>query len=311
MKAITLVCSILLLLGLGISSCEPFLEKDISGKTIQLNAPQDNDTITSATVNFWWEEIKFSPNYRLQIVYPNFTNPTQLLLDTVVSDYTFTMSLNAGVYQWRVRGENTNSETPYSTRTLFVVTSQDLTSQLVVLKQPAGNVAFKDSLISFSWYSIPTATTYNFQILDSTGSVQFQQDLTNDSISVVFPLEGYFTWRVKAGNTLTETVYTSRSFYYDKTAPNQPALTFPTFNDTVSSGPVFLQWSNGMKSGSPITDSVFIYTDSLNTLSGIYYSTQASYQLTTSPGLYYWRVRSRDQAGNSSTYSNTFKFRAE
>lgn len=294
----------------AIWGCEPFLQKDISKYQITLNAPQDNDTLTG-NVSFWWQEIEPGTTYRLQVASPNFDAPSQLLIDSIVNGYSFTTQLPVGVYQWRVRGENANSETPYSTRSFYIVTSQDLTTQTVILRSPSNNTAFASPNINFSWYPLSTATGYYFQILDTLGNPTFQQTVDGDNINIEFPLEGYYTWRVKATNNLTETVYSARSLYYDQTAPSQPAITFPTFNDTVNAGPVLLQWNRGLDNGSPITDSVFVYSDSLNTLSGIYYSMSNSYNLTVNPGLYYWRVRSRDLAGNSSPYSTLFKFRAQ
>lgn len=290
--------------------CEPFLERSISNKQIVLNAPQDNDSITGQ-VNFWWDELEFAPKYRLQVASPSFTAPSLFVLDTVISGYNFQVALPSGIYQWRVRGENGNSETPYSTRTLYIINSQDLTTQSVILKSPVDGTAKKDSIINFSWYSIVTATGYSFQITDSSGNVLYNQEITGDSINVSTNTEGYYKWRVKAFNTTTETVYSSRSFYYDKTVPNQPAITLPQYGDTVTSGAVLLQWSRGIENGSPVTDSIFVYSDSLNTLSGIYFSTTPSFSLTVGPGLYYWRVRPLDKAGNVGAYSTPFKFRAQ
>ena len=309
MKKLIPIFMLALVLG-AMNSCQPFWEKDISKKIIYLNAPQEGDTLTGQ-VNFWWNEIESAAGYRLQVAAPNFSSPSLLVLDTFVHGYSFLYQLPPGTYQWRIRAENANSETSYSTRTLFIFASQDLSTQTVIQKSPVNAAAFKDSLISFSWFPISTATSYTLQIADSAGVLQYQETLTSDSISIVFPSEGYYSWKVKAQNATTETVYTSRNFYFDKTSPNQPALTAPIFGDTITAGSVLLQWSRGIEYGSPVTDSIFIYTDSLNTLSGIYYSNLPSYQLNTAPGIFFWRIRSVDKAGNASPYSSTFKFKSE
>lgn len=305
-----LIVTVLIGTLVNILGCEPFLERSISNKQIVLNAPQDSDSITGQ-VNFWWNELEFAPKYRLQIVSPNFTAPSLFLLDTVVSSYSYQTSLPSGIYQWRVRGENGNSETPYSTRTLYIVNSQDLTTQSVILKSPVNGAAYKDSIINFSWYNIATATGYNFQITDSSGGVLYEHPVSGDSINRLTTSEGYFKWRVKGLNATTETVYSERAFYYDKTAPNQPAISLPQYGDTVNTGTILLQWSRGIENGSPITDSIFVYSDSLNTLSGIYFSAIPSYSLTVGPGIYYWRVRPVDKAGNVGAYSTPFKFKAQ
>ncbi|GAB1856642.1 hypothetical protein MHTCC0001_14770 [Flavobacteriaceae bacterium MHTCC 0001] len=91
---------------------------DISGETVVLSAP-DADAILSIgeTINFSWGAIQGANTYTLQIATPNFENPTQNVEDISVKETTFSKSdLEAGDYQWRVKGKNTTYETSYVTR---------------------------------------------------------------------------------------------------------------------------------------------------------------------------------------------------
>jgi len=70
-----------------------------------------------------------------------------------------------------------------------------------------------------------------------------------------------------------------------------------------------LFWNRGTETGSSITDSLYIYNDSLmtNLNTGIY-TTGTSYSDSLGVGSYFWRVRSIDAATNKSNYSALNKF---
>jgi hypothetical protein len=229
------------LMMLTLASCEPFLEKDISKIAPQLLAPQNEDTVVSGSVSLWWEEVEFATGYRLQVVLPDFNQPTQLFLDTLISGTTFSVQLVENKYQWRVRAENTNSISLWAMRDLYVLNSNDLTSQIVVLKNPSANTAQRDSTVVFSWFPLITATGYDFALQDSSGSIIYQQTQSADTLKYTFTNEGFYTWKLRAFNSESQSAYFSRSLYFDKTAPNQPALTLPQFGDTITSGQILLQ----------------------------------------------------------------------
>ena len=308
-----IVCtlSFALMLALVFGSCKPLLEGSLKDQVVAMNAPQENDTLASGFVGFWWNELENASGYRIQIAKPDFANPSQLLVDTLVTSYTFSFQLTEGAYEWRVRAENSNSETQYVYRNFYVKDDIDLTGQTVVLKSPIAGYASRDSAFTFTWFALPTADKYTFRLEDSIQGVVVEQFVYTDSFSVVLQTEGTYTWKVKAKNATSETDFTSRSFYYDKIAPAAPLLLLPVFGDTVNIPPTTLSWTRPDASGSPITDSVFVFTDSLVTSFGVYTSSTESRSVSLPPDLYYWRVRSVDNAGNASDYSSTFKFWVE
>ena len=118
---------ILIIGSLGISGCEEILEvPDISNQQIQLLAPLNGTVVNDSMVSFNWEDILDAEGYVLQVATPNFENANQLVLDTIiVVDSTFTgtrfsKTLNNNLYEWRVKGFNSDFETGFS-NSLFEV----------------------------------------------------------------------------------------------------------------------------------------------------------------------------------------------
>ena len=104
---------LLVVLFAGVYSCDDFIEKDLSKKSITILSPANNYTATSYTQLFWWEEVKGAEEYNLQIVKPSFANTQQLIVDTMVHSNQFSFTLQPGSYQWRLRALNNSSHTDY------------------------------------------------------------------------------------------------------------------------------------------------------------------------------------------------------
>ncbi|MEP2236882.1 MAG: hypothetical protein ABJI22_00900 [Maribacter sp.] len=109
------------------ASCEEILEvSDISEKEVILLAPSDSSVVTQTEVNFTWQEVFEATSYHVQIAQPNFTNATQIVADTlVVVDSTYigsriTRTLSNNSYEWRVKAQNSDFETPYTTNSFIV-----------------------------------------------------------------------------------------------------------------------------------------------------------------------------------------------
>ncbi len=93
----------------------------------------------------------------------------------------------------------------------------------------------------------------------------------------------------------------------DNTPPNAPILVFPSHNDTLS-GEFTLSWNQASDTGSPLSDSLFVYSDSLITLLYKIPKTVTNHTDSLAVGSYYWRVRSYDSASNLGPFSATRKF---
>jgi len=299
-----------------LTSCEhDFIEDDLTGKMVSVIAPADNDTVSVSTPLFWWNEISGARSYRIQIVYPDFYAPQQLLFDTAVEVDRFIPTLLPGnTYEWRIRPENGSSEGNWVTRTLTIDSSVSLANQSVIITLPASNgTATASSTVSFSWNNITGATLYRVEITNTVsgaGVVATTTTLANYTTTLA---QGNYEFRVRAENSASFTAWATRTFSIDQTAPTAPFLIFPAANAFYTSAPasITFDWSN---STDAYTDSLEISTDSTFTagivLQVALSASQSMYTWTgaQSASTYFWRVRSIDLAGNRSNYSSVFKF---
>jgi len=148
----------------------------------------------------------------------------------------------------------------------------------------------------------PTSTSSS--VISTTASV--------NAFTYTFP-QGSYSFSVRAENGTSITAWSVRTFTIDQTAPVPPQLIFPANAAFYSTPPLTLNfdWSSATDA---LTDSLYISTDS-TFASGmqaavLLNSSQSSYGWTgaQASAVYFWRVSSRDAAGNRSNYSSTFKF---
>jgi len=105
----------LLIIFLGLISCEVILVEDISNESILLLAPSVNSEVPSGNISFSWQLVNEADSYNIQIASPNFENASQILLDSITSSISANKNLEVGEYQWRVKAINSEYETPFST----------------------------------------------------------------------------------------------------------------------------------------------------------------------------------------------------
>ena len=100
-----------------IFSCEEIInEQNITKDTLNLLAPSENVTLkTGATITFNWETLNGATEYQFQIAEPNFSNASQIVMDTLLQGIDFSVdSLAANTYEWRVKALNSGYETVYT-----------------------------------------------------------------------------------------------------------------------------------------------------------------------------------------------------
>ena len=299
-----------ILFSLFIGGCTPdFIEKNISNQTIQLMAPANGVHTTTATQTFWWNQLTGAENYELEIVKGTFSYAQQLILDTTVTSNKFNYTLYPGSYQWRVRGMNAGTNTSFTTYSLTVDSTTNMSAQIVVLVSPSNNFYSTTLLNTFKWDSLPGATDYEIQVINQATSNIIVDTAVKIATYTRSLVDGTYTWQVRAQNITSNSLYTSRTITIDTTHPTTPVLLTPVDSSTTASTHFTLTWTNGILKGSPVSDSLYIYSNSAltivikDTLTSL-----TSYSDTLAAGTYYWRVRSIDAAGNKSGYSTTFKF---
>ena len=96
-------------------SCEEIInEVDISNDNVLLLAPTNNAVIQTGNISFNWKTLEGADSYQLQIAWPDFTSAVQIVLDTTIITNSFTRSLEANPYEWRVRGMNSAYKTDFT-----------------------------------------------------------------------------------------------------------------------------------------------------------------------------------------------------
>ena len=243
-------------------SCEEILlETDISDKNVVLLAPADNAQFNSTSVTFTWNPVEDATKYRIQIAKPTFANATEIIVNTEITETSFTQQLNVGTYEWRVSALNSSYSTPYVTRKVTVVSNDDFSSNVVVLNNPVNNLITKTVSQNLSWSCVIGATAYQLQIFDNSSTLVLDQNVTTTSYNYSFA-EGSFTWKVRATNGSDYTLYSSRTALIDTTNPNTPALNTPANNTTVTSSTVSFNFTRTPITGSVEFDSLYVYTNS-------------------------------------------------
>lgn len=298
-------------------SCEDILEEDITNDTVQIVYPTEGVTVESNVTQFQWNTLDGADDYRVQV----FKDNQFIIFDTLVNTNKATLPLIQGDYQWRVRGENSAYQSNYSFPTYFYVEeSDDLTNQQVVLTAPSSTFATNLNTITLSWGILTAADYYEVEVTNTTsGNIVFtQNNITTTNVTLNsshITADGQYLWKVRAYNTTTttQTQFASRSFLVDTVVPNQPQNNLPsnnasqTVNQTITfswtipsdSGVVQSSISYEFQIASDVNFTTILLT---SPVSGT--STQQSLANT---GIYYWRVRAKDAAGNVGAYSSGYK----
>jgi len=104
-----------LLIVLSYLSCEAIFIQDISSSPVLILAPTEGSSVSSGNISFRWKPVEEVSSYNIQIASPNFQNANQVLTDSITLENLYQRSLDAGEYQWRVKGINSEYETDYTT----------------------------------------------------------------------------------------------------------------------------------------------------------------------------------------------------
>mgnify|MGYP002640848393 CR=1 FL=1 len=291
------------------TSCTDIIEPNITDERVVLLAPADKMETIYAAQTFWWEELQSTNSYSLQIVTPGFDYIERLILDTIIENNKFSISLFPGDYQWRVKGINYSYHTAYSTFTLTIDSTLDLGQQLVVLVSPINMDTTNVSNQELKWEKLYNANKYVISIKDPNGTTLFDTISLNSYLMEV-SLDGNYDWKVKAVNNYSETVFFQRSFYYSSRTLSAPLLLTPA-NESIynTADNIHFSWERDNVTIPSIKDSIYISSDSL--FSNIVFKSYLnlpSYESNFEQGRYYWRVKSIDKAGNKSDFSQTSVF---
>lgn len=221
-------------LSISLFSCQDVLESDLSKENIIVIAPSDSArSEDDEAQTFKWDELRDDDEidltgYNLQIVTPSFDAAERLILDSTITGSNYTISLEAGTYQWRVRGENDNTETPYVTRTLFVDSNTVLTGVPIQIISPEKDASFimktDQLLIDYSWLSLPGADSYELIIsrTNNDNSVTpFPASIEGSTFRqlTIDKVPGLVKWTIIAKNSKNNTSTSIQSSFTVDTIP--------------------------------------------------------------------------------------------
>jgi hypothetical protein len=300
----------LLFFVFGFWNCEDIFITSLEDLTVELTTPQDEFSTTVQTQNFFWEKLDGADEYHLRIVSPNFDNPTDVIADEVLTENSYSITLSAGTYQWRVIASNNSSQTKEEIRTLHILEDSTLNSQIVNVLSPSDNFLTNQTSFDALWQPLSLANEYRIQLASPDFShssfVILDETTSNDFYNFSNLTEGTYQWRIRAENAQSFSNYSTFNMTVDLTAPTAPTLISPNNGDTVSA-PITLNWSPATDA---VMDTLYVYQDSISTVPYLQIGvTDVNYDLSTSDiGQFLWRLRSVDDAGNVSNYSSTNSF---
>ena len=307
--------NIALLVVFGIIACsKDYIEPDVSNVTIKLISPADNLNTSVLTHTFMWETFDDATTFNLQIISGTVTNSNYTVLDTNITTDSFTQTLALGNYYWKVKAYNSAYDGPYSTRNLVLANdnSSDISAQVIVLNAPTHNSYLNSLNVTFTWVDNPFVDDYRLEIYtpDLNGTIVGSPVTSStNSQPYSFTSEGSYAWQVRGQNATSNTIYSNFSMQIDTTSPATPQLLLPLEATIITDSLVTLTWTYPVDLGTPITDSIYIYSDIL--LTNLYKSgasTSKQFTDTNSAGTFYWGIKSFDAAGNTSSYSSFNSF---
>ncbi len=289
--------------------CSVFMEEDISDDLVTLIAPADNDSTEIVTLTFWWNKNNDATSYRLQIVSPDFASATSVVLDTLVVEDKYDVTLFPGDFEWRVRAENGAYQTDWTTAKLTIIATDDLTQQRVRLVIPNENSFTNKQNITFKWDTLPHVDFYKFLIYkDDWGNGDSLEDQkVEDGNSITLDVdEEELWWGVRAVNSKSTTLFTYRKLIVDVTPPLVPTLGSPGDNHSSADTTVTFAWTKGSDVNWK-NDSVFVYEKTNGTSTELFEAKESNNQKATfdldEGKSYTWKVKSIDKANNVGEFS--------
>lgn len=300
-KSVFIVCLITLM------GCKDIFESDISHKKVVLLTPPDNYITYNPKQSFSWEIMEEAVQYQIQLLSSG-ANGDYLFVDSLISVNNFIINLQPGCYIWRVRAVNSVYKTNYASYNLVVDTSLDLSQTILHLNVPKFGDTINGLGLCFKWSENSNINMYHL-VVNSDGDKCIDTMTNTNYLSYSGFTQGSYDWHVIGHNDLSSTLKSESSFFVDNVIPSRRTHSLPLNNSVVNDSSVLFRWSAPQTYGSSEYDSLFIYRDSLN--ANTIYSVRTSireHQLVLNSGLYFWRIKAVDRAGNQSEYSETWRF---
>ncbi len=273
--------------------------------------PAIGDSGISADTLLRWNGNACTQKFLLQVSLSN--DFSTLLVNDSLTGFTASIGMDNAytIYYWRVQGINELGGGAFATG--YFRTAKKTTPKAPLLASPNNGTLGVLRNPTLCWDSSKSADTYRLQVAVDTN---FTTLVFNDSTLTTFckqigPLlySKTYYWRVNAKNDVGTSVYSSVRWFKTLFPPDTTRLIYPENNATGVSVAPQLQWSipdradaYQLQVARDAGFNVIIYNDSS--------LKNQSWQLynLSSRTTYFWRVRSRNDAGNGA-WSETFSFK--
>ena len=179
---------------------------DLTGQTVQLINPTNNDTTNQMQHIFQWAALFSATYYRLEVRSPDF-NGTILFSDSTTNSSLNLTFTGEGSYGWGVRAENDESVSSYSSRGLYIDTAAPNTP---VLLSPAQDSLFPSKQFTLSWDrgSVTGSSIRDSLFIYSDANRQniaLEEVVSATSYSDSLQTAGTYYWEVRSIDKATNT----------------------------------------------------------------------------------------------------------
>lgn len=211
-----------------LTGCGDIFETDINQDEVTVIAPADSVVVAGNELAFMWEMLNGASHYHLQLAEPSFEKAQKVLIDTLLTENSFTTTVDFGQYEWRLRAQNSEYATPYHYAKVWVDSSDNIEDFRVALLSPSDNFESQATEHTFSWKPLALADYYIFQ-LEGSDTTIFQQ-VKETSLKVSFKTkDDSFSWKVLGmkDETGRSTPSATWKLRIDNTPPEAAKLELP------------------------------------------------------------------------------------
>ncbi|MEM1823191.1 MAG: Ig-like domain-containing protein [Candidatus Hadarchaeales archaeon] len=167
------------------------------------------------------------------------------------------------------------------------------------------------------WYYVSVSDNATFPYENASSGWITDNNWTTPNLS-----DGVWYWRVRArDNAGNEGGWSSVwSFRVDTIPPAAPSLVSPPDGENTNDNTPTLVWNNVFENSLPVVYTIEVDNENTFTAPLVFtttltvWSTTGTSSVTTSvlpDGVYYWRVKARDNAGNDGPWSSVWSFRVD
>lgn len=192
----------------------------------------------------------------------------------------------------------------------FAVTKESVNFPAPTLLEPRRSLVTNSPSPSFSWTLVRNARAYEITIaLDENFSqVILNQATSKPAFTAQTLPDGIFFWKVRAYNPdmLPGKYSATQVFTIDKTPPTPPIPASPANNSSSPKRP-WLQWNASIDAVQfqveVDNNATFLSPEFKTTSNKLYVRAEGLLK-----GVYFWRIKAKDSAGNWGEWSTTFSF---